>query len=342
MLNFCFIAKNLLEFYNESKNLGMYYLKFFMDILQIYSYHAGMSELKKLLDRIDLNILNIEFYSGGKSWNYKNVNSPYSRVYFIIDGYAQLTMYGKKYDLKSGFLYLIPCFTTVNMHCPDRFQQYYLHFTSRLQTGIDILTILKCNYQVNAEKHGIDKNIFNRIIELNPGKELFEYDANKPILKRTTERAAELDDLKSASDILECNALLRLLLSVFFQDCDKSAITHTVNGLTRFQNTTEYISQNIKSPISLQHLADIAGLTPTYFSNLFTKLMGDSPIQYINKRRIENAQLLLLSSNEPLDNIARQVGINDVFYFSRIFKKITGISPSAYRKQPFVLSRSQL
>jgi len=309
----------------------MHYLKFFMDILQIYDYFKRMLELKKLLDRIDINILNAELYTGDRSWNYKNVNNPYSRIYLITDGYARFTMHGIQYHCKPGFLYLIPCFTTVNMHCPDQFVQYYVHFTSRLQTGIDILSILQCHYQVPADT-GTDRKIFDRILELNPGKALFEYDANKPIYQQATKRAIELDNLKSASEILECNALMRLLFSAFFKDYDPSRISHAINGLTRFQNVTEYIQRNIHSPISLQQLADIAGLNPTYFSNLFSKLMGVSPIQYINKRRIETAQSLLLSGNQSLDTIADQVGIDDVFYFSRLFKKTTGLSPSAYRK----------
>lgn len=311
----------------------MYYLKFFMDILQISHYSNTMPELKKLLDRIDINILNTELYSGDKSWNYKHVNNPYSRIYLITEGFVQVTIQGKKYNLSSGSLCLIPCFTTVNMFCPDRFRQYYVHFTTRLQNGIDILSILRCSYVANTENHRIDRHVFDRILQLNPGKELIEYDANKPIYKRVTERAAKLDNLKSASEILESNALMRMLLAVFFKECDQSKISHAISGLTRFQDITEYIYQNINSPISLSQLADIAGLNPIYFSNLFTRLMGISPIQYINKRRIENAQSLLLSTDDSLEHVALQVGINDVFYFSRLFKKITGTCPSAYRKQ---------
>lgn len=311
----------------------MHNLKFFMDILHILSKMRTMSELKKILDRIDINILNAELYRGDTAWNYKHVNNPYSRIYLITDGHVQVTMHGKKYDLNPGCLCLIPCFTTVTMYCPNRFEQYYLHFTCRLQNGIDVLSLIRCNYVANAKKYDIGKPLFDRILKLNPGKELFEYDAKKPIYKRVTERAAKLDEKKSASELLECNALMRLLLSVFFKDSDQSKISHAISGLTRFQDITDYIHQNINSPISLSQLADIAGLNPIYFSNLFAKMMGIPPIQYINKRRIENAQSLLLSTDESLDQIALQVGIDDVFYFSRLFKKITGISPSAYRKQ---------
>ncbi|MGD9109445.1 MAG: AraC family transcriptional regulator [Phycisphaerales bacterium] len=311
----------------------MYYLKFLWIFYRFHVILQHMLELKKLLDRIDITILNAELYSVGTLWNYRNVNNPYSRIYLITDGYAQIKMHNKRYDLVPGFLYLIPCFTTVNMYCPEWFQQYYIHFTSRLQSGLDILSILECNCQADAKKSGIDRSMFDRLLELNPGRELFEYDANKPIYKRVSERASELDKSKTISNILESNALMRLLLSAFFEGCDQSQISHTINGLTRFRDVIEYIRKNFSSPITLQELADIADLNSTYFSNLFSKFMGIAPIQYINRRRIEEAQLLLLSSNESLKSIAMQVGFNDVFYFSRLFKKITNISPSAYRKQ---------
>ena len=126
----------------------------------VQKLRAFMVELKKILDRIDITILNIELYSVGTLWNYKNVNSPYSRIYLITDGFAQMSISNKKYDLIPGFIYLIPCFTTVNMYCAKWFKQYYIHFTSRLQTGLDILSILKCNYQANAQTNGIDNRIF--------------------------------------------------------------------------------------------------------------------------------------------------------------------------------------
>ena len=84
-------------------------------------------------------------------------------------------------------------------------------------------------------------------------------------------------------------------------------------------------------------LAEIANLNPTYFSNLFSKLIGISPLQYLNKRRIEKAQELLIGTHDTLYLIARQVGFSDEYYFSRIFKKTVGISPDKYRKQQNIL-----
>jgi AraC-like DNA-binding protein len=74
-------------------------------------------------------------------------------------------------------------------------------------------------------------------------------------------------------------------------------------------------------------------LQSTYFSNLFQKNFGIPPIKYLNRKRMEEAQRLLLYSDLTLAEIALQLGIDDAFYFSKLFKKYLGVSPDKYRKQ---------
>ena len=65
---------------------------------------------------------------------------------------------------------------------------------------------------------------------------------------------------------------------------------------------------------------------------LFKQKVGMSPLQYINKLKIEKAQLILLTSNMQVKNIAYVLGFNDYSYFNRLFKKTTGFSPLSYKK----------
>jgi AraC-like DNA-binding protein len=60
--------------------------------------------------------------------------------------------------------------------------------------------------------------------------------------------------------------------------------------------------------------------------------MGVTPMQFINKKRVEKAQTLLLESQMELADVSHKVGFDDVFYFSRVFRKIAGVPPSQYRK----------
>jgi AraC-like DNA-binding protein len=308
-----------------------------MDILQIFVKLAIMFGLKNILDNIDINILNIELLTVGKEWSYKNVNNPYSRIYYLTGGRGTIEHHNRTYDLLPGNLYLIPCYTTVNMFCPDQLRHYYIHFTCRMQTGLDILSIFKCDFQVDAEKHHITQAMFDRLLELNPERELIEYDAHKPIYKKVLDRANLLDSQKTPSNLIETNALLRLILSAFFQEYHQPQIDNTLHALTRFRPVFDYIHENLRHPITNHELAKIVGLNPTYFSNLFSTLMGISPIQYINKRRVEEAQKFLLTTNDTLYEIAQKVGCTDEYYFSRMFKKIVGIAPNHYRKQSILL-----
>ena len=296
-----------------------------------------MIGLKKIIDYLDITILNIELFTVGKEWNYRNVSNPYSRIYYLTEGCGEIHHHGRKYELLAGHLYLIPCYTTVDLFCPDRFTHYYVHFTSRLQTEMDIFSIFDCNYQVYAAGTLINESVFNRLLELNPNKELTEYNANKPIYQQVLDRTILLDQDKSASNLLETNAIMRLLLSAFFGDDSHPQIANTLHGLKRFDNVLEYIQKYLDAPMTIAQLAKIANLNPTYFSNLFSKLIGTSPLQYMNKRRIEKAQELLLGTNETLYEIAQQIGFSDEYYFSRLFKKMVGISPDHYRKQERII-----
>ena len=305
-----------------------------MDILQIWPYAVkAMIGLKNIIDYLDITILNIELFTAGREWNYRNVSNPYSRIYYIQDGSGTIRHHGQTYELRPGHMYLIPCYSAVDMHCPERFTHYYVHFTSHLQTGMDIFSIFECDYQAAVTGTLVNQAVFDRLLELNPNKELIEYNANKPIYRQVLDRTMQLDKDKSAGNIFETNAIMRLLLAAFFKHYSHPQVINTLHGLKRFEKVLAYIHGHLETPISISQLARIANLNSTYFSNLFTKLIGTSPLQYINKRRIEKAQELLLITDETLIEVAQQVGFSDEYYFSRLFKKHVGISPDPYRKQ---------
>jgi len=293
--------------------------------------------LKRLLDLIEIDLLNIELYRVHTEWRHRNVNSPYTRVYFITAGEGLITYHHLKRAcrLVPGRMVLIPCFTRVDLYCPRTFCHYYVHLTARLPNGADVLSTLGWLPDVSAADHGIDHKLFDRLLAINPGRELQERDANKPIYQSVLDRCRRLDEKKTVADHLATNAILRLLLIPFLKENSAATVSTTLEGLKRFQVVLEYIQTKLAYPIRLDELAGMANLNSAYFSYLFGQLMGMSPIQYVNRRKIEHAQVLLLTTDQPLKEIARCVGIEDEFYFSRLFKKITGLAPALYRRQAF-------
>jgi AraC-like DNA-binding protein len=91
--------------------------------------------------------------------------------------------------------------------------------------------------------------------------------------------------------------------------------------------------RNIRSTITLQDLAGIVHLHPNYFIQYFRKRLNVSPIEHLNILRLEKAAQLLIRYPEcTVAEIAMEVGFRDYRYFSRIFRKRYGITPSAYKK----------
>ena len=73
-------------------------------------------------------------------------------------------------------------------------------------------------------------------------------------------------------------------------------------------------------------------MSPTYFSKLFSEEMGCRFTAYLNKVRVEKSKLLLKGSGIPLVDIAGLVGYEDQSYFTKVFKRVTGVSPGKYRE----------
>lgn len=96
----------------------------------------------------------------------------------------------------------------------------------------------------------------------------------------------------------------------------------------------EYCQKNLSRTITLQLLANEMNVSKVYLCRIFKKYKNISPIDYFNRLKIERAcELLRRFSSLPLQEISDTLGFNDVYYFSKVFKKITGISPSGYRKK---------
>lgn len=94
----------------------------------------------------------------------------------------------------------------------------------------------------------------------------------------------------------------------------------------------EYMRKNYRQGLTRESLASFLSLSPSYFSTLFKKHTGYTPIQYLNKIRIDQAKLLLRSTTLSIAEVSAESGFSDSFYFARVFSKITGMSPRDYRK----------
>lgn len=94
----------------------------------------------------------------------------------------------------------------------------------------------------------------------------------------------------------------------------------------------QFIQQNFRELLTLEVVSGQVGLNPTYFSNLFKIETGQNFSEYLIGMRIQNAKTMLTDTDLSIADVAEYVGYGDVKYFSKLFKKVTGLSPAEYRK----------
>ena len=125
------------------------------------------------------------------------------------------------------------------------------------------------------------------------------------------------------------------LLTVLIQDAGQA--TNTVIASSPYgkviKAVLDHIHHHIDARLSLDALAKIADLSPTYFHKVFREAIGTTPNEYITRFRMELAKELLLSTDTPIYKVGQKVGIENAPYFSYLFKKYTGISPDVFRKR---------
>jgi len=140
-----------------------------------------------------------------------------------------------------------------------------------------------------------------------------------------------LDSLDTLLNGMSLNNMSKRTLNIAKQVFQvlKNNVTDTP-GLISF--IKGYIHTNFEQEFSLEVLAGVAYLSPTYLSKLFKKNVGENISSYIQHVRIDKAkEMLRLTTNRNYE-VAKAVGIDDPVYFSRLFKKHTGMKPSDYRK----------
>ncbi len=122
-------------------------------------------------------------------------------------------------------------------------------------------------------------------------------------------------------------------LSDIFQLLLKRCVEEKEDQSTRpIRNVQIYIEEHYREAVTLEEIAKHVGLNETYLSSIFKKQMGKSLIDFLTYIRIQHAKELLIDHCRSVNEIAEEVGFNDAKYFTKRFKKFTGVSPNEYRK----------
>jgi AraC-like DNA-binding protein len=277
------------------------------------------------IESMNLLMLNVGMARHNGDWNWKNVNSPFTRIYYVVEGEAQLHLCGKTVRLRPRHLYIIPAYTTHSYECTGLFTHYYLHVYEGYKNEMSLMELYDFPTEVEATEG--DERLFQRMCEQQPEARLPE--SNPQAYDNATQFT---DDIQRYNDMglwekMELRGAILMLFSRFM----RVATPHVWTQDERMKKVLDHIHHHLDHSIDVDQLASVACISKPYLIRLFKREFGTSPVQYINKKKVEKAQLLLFSTDKPVKEIAYVMGFSDHSYFIRLFRKLTGLTPQEYR-----------
>ena len=127
--------------------------------------------------------------------------------------------------------------------------------------------------------------------------------------------------------------LLRYLLILVHRQVTREHILKNEYLDNEMDLAAQYFNDNYNNDLSIEEYANSRGMSVSWFIRNFKEYTGSTPLQYIVSIRITNAQRILETTTYTVTEIGHIVGYENPLYFSRIFHKQKGVSPSGYRKQ---------
>lgn len=193
----------------------------------------------------------------------------------------------------------------------------------------EMLSASDYSYLIEKRADNPIRNLKNYSIILNTLlRKAAEYGKVHPyyIDKISSDFAVKIENLSSIED---GKMLQRNMIQAY---CKLVQLYSSKDHSPIIQKLTTRIDADLTADLSLHAQADELGVNASYLSSLFKKEVGITYTDYVNKKRVEFAVHLLLTTNYQIQNIAQQCGILDLNYFSKVFKKYTGITPIKYRE----------
>ncbi len=261
----------------------------------------------KYLDNIYVNFLTGSLTKCWDKWGEHNYTPEYNKFLLPISGEAEIMVDGKKYPLIPGNMYLMPAGVKQSYyHISDNFvTKYWCHFSAKVG-NMNLFNVVNPRFCVQATNTDEIISLF---------KKLFHYTSQPESVHAT----------------VAIKGLMLEIISHYLKFDSLMAADALREPRTDFQSVLKYIEKHLADKLTIEQLADVMHLHPNYFIRHFKSFFGVSPIRFINNMRMDKAKQLLSEGDMSIAQIAKFVGIDDIFYFSKQFKKYNGYAPTEYR-----------
>lgn len=241
--------------------------------------------------------------------SFRPAQKPHYLIHFVLSGRGKFTIKNKEYSLEPGYGFLIPPEELVFYQSDGEnpWTYVWVGFSGSLAES----TVRSMGLSLNSPVFMSDQ-----------GEEL--YQTVKDMMEHNTYGIA--NDLRR-------NGQLQLFLSIIAEGVPVEKKSETDSADNYVRRAVEFIQGNYCNPIKVTDVADYVCINRSYLYTLFRNGTGMSPQQFLTTFRITKATELLQLTEHPIESIALSCGYTDPLVFTKAFKQMRGMSPSAYRRE---------
>ena len=276
-----------------------------------------MSNERYLMMESDIKSLSFQLESITKSkydsdWHSTLHTHPFTELFYVVDGKGEFNIQGQRFPVKpNDFVIINPQVEHTELSSPDEPLEYIV-------LGINGLS-------------------FSNLTPVSEGGHPFSFfnlrDEQKDILRYLNAMVQEATSQQMSYELV-CHNLLEILLIKILRhqhfDLEVGKQSKATKDISFIKH---YLETYYHESIQLEDLASMTHLSRFYISHSFKKEIGMSPMEYLIDIRIKESKILLRTTNYSISQVADIVGFTTPTYFSKQFRKSTGISPTDYREQ---------
>ncbi|MEZ7729850.1 AraC family transcriptional regulator [Granulicatella sp. 20925_1_28] len=276
-----------------------------------------MSNERYLMMESDIKNLSFQLESITKSkydsdWHSTLHTHPFTELFYVVDGKGEFNIQGQRFPVKpNDFVIINPQVEHTELSSPDEPLEYIV-------LGIRGLSFSNLT-PVSEDGHPF--SFFNL------------RDEQKDILRYLNAMVQEATSQQMSYELV-CHNLLEILLIKILRhqhfDLEVGKQSKATKDISFIKH---YLETYYHESIQLEDLASMTHLSRFYISHSFKKEIGMSPMEYLIDIRIKESKILLRTTNYSISQVADIVGFTTPTYFSKQFRKSTGISPTDYREQ---------
>lgn len=253
----------------------------------------------------DFSLYEMGRYACIPSYSYERTISQRSIIHFVVSGKGHLELNGVRHDVHSGQAFIIPEDIHAFYQADDKEPWEYIW----LHVGGPKLPVIFKEAGI-SEQHPIftPTEHWDDIVDL------------------------LLDILDNDDKEYYCLGNLYKIFYYMAEFSDNKIDSYVEPSLLYIRNVIGYIKLKYSEPITVEHIAYACGLNRSYLTRLFKDATGYTLQQYLIIYRMKMAMNMLTNTNKSIQEISSSVGYNDLFTFSKAFKRHFGHSPNHYRK----------